>query len=327
MKKFLLLFLFVYPFFAVGASDSIEIGAIKELQSELLGEKRSLQIHLPASYQDGSGHYPVLYLTDGPSHFNHTVGTMQFLARNNRMPEMIIVGVSNTDRTRDLTPSVAKENFNENLRTAGGADNFVAFFEQELIPHIEKEYRTQPYRVFSGHSFGGLFAIHIFLTKPELFNAYISVSPSLWWDAERLIKEAPEFFEGKKQFEKSLFISMAAEGDRMLVPYNKFLDVVKAQSITGFNWEAKYFDDEDHGSTVLRSQYFGLLHAWDGWNMPREAMDKGLSAVQEHYKTISERFGFKIQVPEARINVLGYIALGDNKLKEAIKIVTTQHLI
>ena len=111
---------------------------------------------------------------------------------------------------------------------------------------------------------------------------------------------------------------MAAEGDRMIAPYNEFVNVVKESKVKDLIFANKEFDDEDHGSTVLRSQYFALKQVWDGWHMPRDTFTQGLTAVQGHYKNIAKKFGFDLQVPEAIINNLGYSALGDKKLDKAI---------
>jgi len=318
MKRLLILILLSIPSIAMAIDSNISIGKTIEIESKTLNEKRIIQVHLPDAYRNGDTRFPVLYLTDGPGHFSHTVGTMNFLANNGRMPQMIIVGVANTDRTRDLTPKILRSK-DDRFQTGGGADTFLTFFEKELIPYIENNYRTQPYRVFTGHSFGGLFAINAFLTKPELFNAYISVSPSLWWDDERLISDAKVFFNNKKSVDTTLFVTMAAEGERMINPYNKFVNVAKESKTKGLIFASKEFDDEDHGSTVLRSQYFALKQVWDGWNMPRETFGEGLNAVQAHYKKIAKKFGFEVQVPEGLINNLGYSALGNKKFDQAIE--------
>lgn len=319
MKRLFILILLSIPNIATALDSNISIGNTIEINSKTLNEKRIIQVHLPDAYRNGETRFPVLYLTDGPGHFSHTVGTMNFLANNGRIPQMIIVGVANTDRTRDLTPKILISK-DERFQSGGGADNFLTFFEQELIPYIEKNYRTQPYRVFSGHSFGGLFALNAFLTKPEVFNAYISVSPSLWWDDQRLINDAKVFFNTTGSLDRTLFVTMAAEGDRMLDPYNDFVNVAKESKVKGLIFDNKEFDDEDHGSTVLRSQYYGLKQVWDGWYMPRDTFSQGLPSVQAHYKKITNKFGFKVQIPERAINNLGYKALGDKKLDKAIEV-------
>lgn len=134
------------------------------------------------------------------------------------MPELIVVGITNTDRTRDLTPTNASlwraDGTEAKLPTSGGADKFLKFIETELIPKVEANYRTQPYRVFAGHSFGGLFALHTFLTRPELFNAYIAVSPTMDWDNHLLSRKAEEFFKDRKELNKTLYLTLANEGGR-----------------------------------------------------------------------------------------------------------------
>ncbi|MBI1761220.1 MAG: alpha/beta hydrolase [Acidobacteria bacterium] len=153
------------------------------LKSEVLGEVRTLLVRTPRGYEQNELRYPVLYMTDGAAQFEHTNSTIEFLARNGRMPEMIVVAINNTDRTRDLTPTKgalrdAANGEPLNFPTAGGAEKFLTFIEKELIPQIEGAYRTHPYRIFAGHSFGGLLALHTFLNHTELFNAYLAVSPT-----------------------------------------------------------------------------------------------------------------------------------------------------
>ena len=129
-------------------------GTVKRLtlKSTVLGEDRIVLVRTPPGYETNKLSYPVLYMTDGDAHMSHTASTIEFLTRNGRTPELIVVGVTNTDRTRDLTPA---KSTNKNAAgvlqfpTAGGANNFLKFFEAELIPHIEKQYRVAPYRILA----------------------------------------------------------------------------------------------------------------------------------------------------------------------------------
>lgn len=169
MKRWSLLFvlLFAAPLFAQTAGD---VSTRMTIDSKILGEERSLWLRLPPSYGRAAAHYPTLYLTDGDAQMLHTVSTVAFLERQGRIPEMIVVGVNNTDRTRDLTPSAASPGAAALQPTAGGAGNFLAFFEKELIPWVDSKYRTRPFRIFAGHSFGGLFAVNALATRPELLS-------------------------------------------------------------------------------------------------------------------------------------------------------------
>ena len=173
------------------------------------------------------------------------------------MSEMIVVGITNTDRTRDLTPTKATGPNAAQFPTAGGADNFLKFIETEVIPEIEKRYRVQPYRVLAGHSFGGLFAVHALITRPELFNSYVAVSPSLQWSDDATLKRAEEFFKTRKELRATLFTSLGNEPGDIGKAFEQFKQLLAKNQIKGFEWEAQQMTDEDHGSVVLRSHYFG----------------------------------------------------------------------
>ena len=292
------------------------------IKSKVLGEDRLILVRTPAGYEVNQRAYPVLYMTDGDAHIAHTSSTIEFLSRNGRMSEMIVVGITNTDRTRDLTPAKAVGANAAQFPTAGGADNFLKFIETELIPQIEKSYRVQPYRILAGHSFGGLFTIHTLISRPELFNAYVAVSPSLQWSDEATLKRAEEFFKTRKELHATLFTSLGNEPGDIGKDFEAFRALLAGTQIKGFEWDAQQMTDEDHGSVVLRSHYFGLRKVYDGWQMLRDpqtgAVAGGLKAADEHYKWLSQKFGYSIPTPEALVNQIGYQYLGGGNPEEAI---------
>ena len=296
------------------------------LRSAVLGEERDVLIRVPAGYSANEQRYPVLYMTDGAAHIAHTSATLEFLSRNQRMPEMIVVAITNTDRTRDLTPPPAKADA-ARFPTAGGADNFLRFIETELIPHVESTYRTHPYRVFAGHSFGGLLAVHAFGTKPELFNAYISVSPSLWWDGEAPARRVEELFKQRKELNRALYVTLGNEPGNMLEAYNRFVKLLEKRAPSGLEWAQRRMDDEDHGSVVLRSHYQGLRHVFSDWLFQVDPQSGtiagGLRGADEHYGKLSKKYGYTVPVPEALVNLLGYQQLQAGKTNEAIEIFKT----
>ncbi|HXC71660.1 MAG TPA: alpha/beta hydrolase-fold protein [Pyrinomonadaceae bacterium] len=302
-------------------------GTVKtlKLKSAVLGEERTILVRTPVGYEANNVRYPVLYMTDGDAHMGHTAGTIDFLTRNGRISDLIVVGVTNTDRTRDLTPekSSAKNPAGElQSPTSGGADNFLKFFQTELIPEIEKQYRVQPYRILAGHSLGGLFAIHAMISKPGLFQSYIAVSPSLQWENGETLKQAEEYLKNQKEMNVTLFASIGNEQGGISENFDRFKEVLSKTNIKGFEWQAERMSDEDHGSVVLRSHYFGLRKVYEGWQMPRDpatgAISGGLKGADEHYKKLSERFGYSIPTPENLINQVGYQLLGAGKPEEAI---------
>ena len=292
------------------------------IKSSVLGEDRTILVRTPAGYDANKIKYPVLYMTDGDAHMAHTAATVEFLARNGRMSELIVVGITNTDRTRDLTPTKAVGPNAGQFPTAGGADRFLKFIETELIPEIEKNYRVQPYRILAGHSFGGLFTIHAMITRPELFNSYVAVSPSLQWSDETTLKRAEEFLKERKEFNATLFTSLGNEPGDIGDAFDLFRQALAKTQIKGFAWEAQQLADEDHGSVVLRSHYLGLRKVYDGWQMPRNAatgaVAGGLKGAEEHYQKLTQKFGYSIPVPEGLINQIGYQYLQGGQSDEAI---------
>jgi predicted alpha/beta superfamily hydrolase len=312
---------------AAAAMAQPAAGTVKRLaiKSAVLGEERVVLVRTPAGYENNNAKYPVLYMTDGDAHMDHTSSTIEFLTRNGRISDLIVVGVTNTDRTRDLTPvkSTAKNAAGElQAPTSGGADNFLKFFQTELFPEIEKQYRVQPYRIFAGHSLGGLFAIHAMISKPGLFNSYVSVSPSLQWENAEALKRAEDFLKNQKELNVTLFVSLGDEPGPIGESYKKFTDLLAKTNIKGFEWKAEHMTDEDHGSLVLRSHYAGLRKVYEGWVPARDlnsgAVLGGLKDVDAHYKKLSERFGYSIPTPEFVINQIGYRLISEAKPEEAI---------
>src|SRR5882757_6797115 len=188
------------------AKEEDDFRIVDSVFSKVLNEQREVWIYVPtglASAAKAGTKFPVVYLLDGDGHFYSVAGMIQQLSSvngNTVCPEMIVVAIPNTDRTRDLTPTHVSEMFGDSTRakTSGGAENFTKFLSTELIPYIEKTYPTSPHRVLIGHSFGGLFAINTLVKNPELFTNYLAIDPSLWWDDARLSAEAEKILDTAK---------------------------------------------------------------------------------------------------------------------------------
>lgn len=311
----------------VVAAAPITIGDSASIPSAVLGEERPLMISLPASYEQSQASYPVLYLLDPQTRFHHTTGTVAALARTGHVPEMIVVGVVNTDRTRDLTPPWTGDEPPEDraqvIAAGGGADNFLRFLRDELIPEVDKTYRTVPYRILVGHSFGGLFAVHALVSEPGLFAATLAISPSLWWDAGRSVEQARELFEARPELAGRLYMTLAGEGGDMLTQFQNMESVLRYRAPRGLQWHAEVLDGEDHGSIPLPSVHGGLRFFYPRWPVPAFVRQLGLAAVDRHYAELSSDYGYPITTPERTINALGYQALANQELDRAIEILRT----
>lgn len=293
------------------AGTPLVLGERLQLPSKVLGEERTIFVSVPDSYARTALTYPVLYLTDAETQFEHTSATAAFLARNGFMPEVIVVGVRNTDRTRDLSPSRDPK-----FPTSGGADRFLDFFEKELVPFVESGYRTAPFRIFAGHSAGGLFALHSMRVRPGLFQAVIAVSPWLVWDERKELKLLTPFLSGDGVKTRALFFTSGDEGAELKDVLAQLSSALKRKRSKGLRWGNAVYSDENHGSVVLRSHYAALRMIFDGWALPvdpeSERIVATLDEIKKRYAGLSERFGWTIKPPEASVNRLGYQALGQN---------------
>jgi predicted alpha/beta superfamily hydrolase len=314
--------LLLFAAVSIAAQPRLEVAVPVEIDSKVMGERRTLLVRTPATYATGTRSYPVLYMTDGDHHIGHTAAVVDFLTREGRMPEVIIVGIRNTDRTRDLTPTrEARVNGAFSAPNSGGGDRFLDFIEKEAIPYVEKSYRTQPYRVFAGHSFGGLFAMHAFLTRPSLFQALIAVSPTLTWDDRYVYRRATEWARNPPQRPATLVMSVGNEGAGLDREFDALAKLLRRNRSLSF--EAIRMPGEDHGSVVLPTHYAALRKVFEPFRFvldtPDEDPRKLLARAREHYAQLSERLGFTVPIPERTLNVIGYRFLQNDKVPEAIE--------
>jgi uncharacterized protein len=317
-------------------SQDIIIGKSLSIHSKILGEDRTILIGLPDGYENSRGSYPVLYLLDGDGHFHHTTGTIKFLVNNNKIPPMIVVGITNTDRTRDLTPPVLLDTaFLNRMPTVGGADNFLKFVKNELIPYVDQNYRSAPFKVLVGHSLGGLLAVHGFINDPNLFHAYIAISPSLWYDKQSFFEPARKFLQSQDSLPPTFYMTMGNEGGYMLGGAMKlaalFEEFNEDHPKNRLDWKFEAMPNETHGTVPAKSTYNGLEFIYKDFAPPIPETYEEFTAlmesvgpeslvnqVLEHYRMISNKYGYPIS-SESTINSLGYGFLTENMVDAAVK--------
>lgn len=317
------------------AQEKITVGEKQTLFSKILNENREIWVHLPKTYNDSSinpAKYPVIYLLDGEINFEYYAGMTDFLSKAPYadIPECIVVGIKNTERTRDLTPtkSQKKSPVNPNLTLfadSGGGENFVKFIQEELKPFIEKNYRTQNYSFLVGHSFGGLFAISTFLTHPEYFNAYVANDPSLWWDNKVLISKTTDYLEKNKSFpaKKSLYVSQADNEEQqknwnsdMTQAIEEFKGIVEKNG--SLNYRHRFFEGEVHGTVSYPGNYEALKFIFKGFRTDIKQLAKNPKLLEEDYKRFSDKMGAEFIPSETYLNVvLKFMKSNDFKEPEA----------
>lgn len=331
MKYKLLLAVILISFLGY-SQQNIQIGVTGSIHSRILNEDRMLDIHLPKDYGKSQKTYPVLFLLDSYYNFEHAVGTVNYLILNELIPEMIIVGVRNTRRNRDFTPQ------SNNLKTSdvhrlpnrGGANQFIGFLSKELIPFVDKTYRAAPYRILVGHSLGGLFNTYSFFKEPELFNAYLTISPSLWYLNDLLKKDLDQILKDQKDFRSKFYLTIANEGGVMLGNTYKLVGKFKSYIAEHEEVDLKFeFDpmfEQTHGSIGLPAIFNGLKFIFNDlqYEVPsnkENIMAQGgpflvIKKIQDYYIELSKLYGFKIS-DERAMSQIGFTFLKVDDFQEA----------
>lgn len=307
-------------------------------------------MHVPDSYrQEGASkrRYPVVYLLDGESHFRSVVGMIHQLSTangNTICPEMIVVGIPNTNRLRDLTPTpgggmIPSAADSTRLKNSGGGEKFTAFIEGELIPHMDSLYPTEPYKVFIGHSLGGLMVINTLIHHPNLFNAYVAIDPSMWWANQKLLHTAKQVIASQTYAGKALFVGIAntmesgmdtlgVQADtsgstqhiRSILALNRLL---KANGQTGLRYQGKYYGLDDHSSVPLIAEYDALHFIFASYRLKLTDQDyeednTGLAdKLTTHFRAATRQLGYQVKPPESLVNELGSFMVSQKKFTKA----------
>ena len=252
------------------SQEDICIGKKHSLYSTVLQEERNYWIHLPDNYgRDTTQHYQVIYLLDGDAFFHSVVGISRTFTtvKGRHLPPSIIVGVLNVDRTRDLTPTASAAGRDGKIAPGaipqgGGSELFSRFLTEELRSVIDNTYRTNGKNMLIGHSYSGLFTLNTFLRHTDLFDTYLAVDPSLWWDRGKLSEEAASLIAGKDFTGKSLYIGVASKKrtDRVDIHLNKVNHLLKEvlPQAGNLRFFSKSFPEENHGTVAIPGIYDGI---------------------------------------------------------------------
>lgn len=273
MKRLMVIFFYMILFgaqtvYAQNNKANI-IGSKFVINSSILGEDRFCLIRLPDSYNDSSDvkkAYPIMILLDGYTHFKTASAIVHFMGsdrnRNHFIPETIIIAIENIDRERDFTVTKIKT---KRPNTMGGGRKFLDFIEKELIPYVDKNYRTEPHRILTGHSLGGLLTLNSYMDETSLFNAYISIDPSIWWDKQMMNDKVDSI--KPLSLKKKLYIATANQGEANYQRNKKRHDTLYAllnkKGEASLNVKIEYFENENHRSVPLIALYKGLKYLYD----------------------------------------------------------------
>ena len=307
-----------------------------EFPSKILGETRRLLVSLPRGYDRSTQAYPVLYLMDGAQQIEMVGALARALADSGAViPELIVVGITNTNRERDMTYE-KNVPFGGPLSAAGGAPLFVRMIREEVVPLVEKTFRTAPFRILHGHSLGGYVAARTFLNEPRAFNAYIVVSPSLqmeefhWLDSvEKKLRDGDN---GRTFFQMSVGNEAEPGTEEGWKPYDaawrRFTAALSTVPKVHYAWNARRHPEDNHGSIPVISTYEALRAIFSEFSFDnvhhRDMNTVTLAQCRNYYEGLSRKYGFRVEIPLDTIYVVGLAAVRQGPLEAAAAFIDEQ---
>lgn len=272
MKHFIIFFIFL-TFQATAQIPNLYnhiTNDVHLIHSRVLNQDRRIYINVPKiDSADINKPLPVLYLLDGENHFHIVSAYIEYLRHWQVIPPIIVVGIVSVDRVKDLTPTNSLLNFDSKIdskyKTSGGSEQFLNFIQQELMPYMEANYKISPFKIFAGHSFGGLTAIYCMLMRPDMFDAYIAISPSLWFGNKHVLRLAEQKLPKLQMRDKKLFYSAGNEDGTFRNDLLNFDKLFEHNSIKTFEHQYKYYPSEDHMTEPIPAYYDALRFIYKNW--------------------------------------------------------------
>jgi len=316
--------------FSQEGGHDIVIGKSHSIQSGILNEKRHYAVYLPSGYNSKSEQhktYPVIYLLDGEAHFHSVTGIIDIRAPV-AIPKMVVVAIGTTNRWRDLTPthqdSIGSASPFPGIESSGGGDNFLRFIEEELVAHIDQSYRTMPYRIFIGHSLGGLMALYSAYKQPKLFNAYIVIDPMARWHDNLIMTMFGEEAMVAKLVNKSFYIGLSSRktGVDSTMPeveaIFKIKEILQTSEAPGLRWRFDTYRGETHISVPFQTEIDGLHFIFESYRVDVENNDQQAESLRKHFKKFSDEIHVAFPPPEETVIGAGEMFIGRKEYEKAL---------
>lgn len=232
------------------AETPIVIGRSYALPSAIMGATREINIWLPPGYADSGKTYPVLYVLDGgqDQDFHHISGLAQLGAVVGTTRDVIVVGIASVDRRNELALPTTDPDLIARYPTQGHSDRFRRFVAEEVLPFIQAGYRTSGETALMGESLAGLFVVETFLKEPQMFDAYVAVSPSLWWDGGELARQAGARLRDQSNDPRTLILTLGDEGPEMQAPMDVLTGNLRDYAMPGVTWSFTPRPTESHAT-------------------------------------------------------------------------------
>ncbi len=228
----------------------LTIGETFTIESSILGETRRINVYAPPGYAESPGtRVPVLYMPDGgiAEDFLHVAGLVQVSVGNGTMRPFLLVGIENTQRRRDMTGPTGNPEDRKIAPRVGGSEAFRRFIRDELMPEVRRRYRSTDETAIVGESLAGLFVVETFFAERDLFDHYIALDPSIWWNSEDLVKRAGERLRTRSAPAASLYLASSDEPG-IVAPTARLAEVLRANPTAGLRWHYEPMPEEKHST-------------------------------------------------------------------------------
>jgi enterochelin esterase-like enzyme len=289
---------------------------VETLASAKIGEPREFWVSLPDRYNESTEKYPVIYMMDGDFNFNSgVIGGVRQAASLGEMPEFIIVGIKNTNRSKDVFPE--EVSYPDGSKDGGRADQYLDFVRDELIPRVSKTYRTGDYRILYGTSNTGFTAVYALFRTPDLANAYIAASATLSVPSFRAARDnlVGNFKGGRRE----LALVMGEYDFPTVVSLNGALkETIGTKAPAGLTCRLRVIENGEHVPPDALVE--GLRVLFQGWKITRRLTESSFAEIRAQVDGRLERFGVSGTIDEDALRSLGNSLLGEKKFVKAIDV-------
>jgi uncharacterized protein len=283
------------------------------MRSTVLGEERVADVSLPRGYDGSNERYPVVIVLDGEINGEPAAASAHFYAATGMMPKTIVVAVHNTHRTRDLTPAPAREyRVPPEVAENGGAGQFLRFLSDELLPLIDKTYRTAPMRVLVGHSLGGLFALYALTQQPALFTGYAIMEPAIWWNAERDWRDALATLGTARAARARMMFVNTPFGGLDTSRWGGDAPMVRYRGVAG----------ETHESMAAPGMLIAFRTMFEDFRPSEWKPGTKPIAMLDRYDSLSVRVGYDVPIPASAFDKVALMSIHAREFDDADRALT-----
>ncbi len=300
----------------------VSIGTYRVIASDVLGEARRLLINLPRGYEGSAISYPVVYHTYGDyisEYYADAFATLERLGNSARTPQLILVGIDNIDRYRDLRPLTPDGR-------KSGTEAYTRFLREEVIPFVERNYRTTGFRILVGPQAGAIFGLYTLQENTDLFDAYILNNPFVSKpNTESLLSKAATFYENQDELRKFVFITFggADESPGDVANVYRFAEFTAPVRDRGFELHLNNLLENDDFITPLDLRK-GLETLFEGYHVGEPRRFTSLQAISAHYEDLSARYGFGVPPAELVMTLAADALRTRGETEKAVEILEYQ---